>query len=146
MSDRNNPLTEIGSGNPRAIPDAMSADTALALNQNSLAIERTEFSKIRTDLALTNSRLSVDRTHLSYLRTIVSLLGSAATLYKALPLLGASEIFSTGLAVFLFLAAVFFCYKDATTYPKMKKHLREMEARANRLAKEAENQVYLLHE
>ena len=142
MSDRKNPIAEIGSGNPRAIPDTMPADTALALNQNSLAIERTEFSKIRTDLALTNSRLSVDRTHLSYLRTIVSLLGSAATLYEALPLLGASEVFSTGLAAFLFLAAIFFLYKDLSTYPKMKKRLQEMEERASKLAEDVESQVF----
>ena len=146
MSDRKSPIAEIGSGSPRRIPDTMPADTAFALNQNNLALERTEFSKIRTDLALTNSRLSVDRTHLSYLRTVVSLLGSAATLYKALPLLGASEIFSTGLAVFLFLAAAFFCYKDATTYPKMKRHLKEMEERASKLAEETENNVYQFQE
>lgn len=136
--------TEIGSGTPRQIPDSMEAGQALAINQNHLAVERTELSKIRTDLAFTNSLLSAERTHLSYLRTIVSLIGSGATVYKALPLLGVSQNFTLLLTVFLLAAAVFFIYKDATTYPKMKRHLQEMEQTASELAAKTENQVYRL--
>lgn len=83
--------TEIESGIPRKIPESMKKKKALAYNQNQLAVERTEFAKIRTELAFTNSRLAMDRTHLAYLRTIVSLVGSGATVYKALPLLGISQ-------------------------------------------------------
>lgn len=136
-------LAEIGSGNPRKIPDTVDAEEALAYNQNSLAIERTEFAKIRTDLALTNSRLAIDRTHLSYLRTIVTLAGSGATLHEALPLLGVSSTFSNVLSCCLFLVSAYFIYKDASTYPKLKKRLAEMEARADRLARETEDRVYL---
>ena len=78
--------SEIDSGNPQKIPENMQTSEAFAFNQNNLAVERTEFAKIRTDLALTNSLLAIDRTHLAYLRTIVTLVGSAATLYKTLPL------------------------------------------------------------
>ena len=133
---------EIEFGTPRDIPTTISTDTVLAFKQNQLALERTEFAKIRTDLALTNSHMSVERTHLSYLRTIVSLLGSGATLYEALPLLGVNQGFSSALAVFLLLAAVYFIYKDATTYPKLKRQLHIMQELANKLAKDSENQVY----
>ena len=126
----------------RKIPESMNTDEALAFNQNSLAMERTEFAKIRTDLALTNSMLAVNRTHLSYLRTVVSLIGSGATLYKALPLIGVSIRFTTLLCCFLFLAAVYFIYKDVTTYPRMKHKLHDMQARAEELAKKAESQVF----
>lgn len=133
---------EIDSDISREIPESMKTDEALAFNQNSLAVERTEFAKIRTDLALTNSMLAVNRTHLSYLRTIVSLVGSGATLYKALPLIGVSIQFTTLLAGFLFLVAVYFVYKDASTYPKMKRKLHDMEIRAEELAQKAESQVF----
>lgn len=133
---------EIASGTPREIPDSMKTKKAMAYNQNQLAIERTEFSKIRTDLAFTNSKLAVDQTHLAYLRTIVSLIGSGATIYKALPLLGISQIFTTILTAFLLLAAIYFIYKDITTYPKMKRHLAEMERQASELAEKTENNMY----
>lgn len=126
----------------RKIPDSMENDEALAYNQNNLAVERTEFAKIRTDLALTNSRLAIDRTHLSYLRTIVSLIGSGATLYKALPLLGVSVTFTTIISGFLLLFSIYFIYKDATTYPKMKRKLHDMEQQANELAQKTESQIF----
>lgn len=135
---------EIGSGNPRKIPANMSTSQAIAFNQNRLAAERTEFAKIRTDLALTNSRLAMDRTHLSYLRTIVSLIGSGAALYQTLPLLGVNRVFSTSLSIFLFLAALYFIYKDASTYPKLKRQLMAMDEHANTLAENTENRIYLL--
>ena len=133
---------EIGSGTPRGIPESMKTKSAFAYNQNQLAIERTEFSKIRTDLAFTNSRLAVDQTHLSYLRTIVSLIGSGATIFKALPLLGISRIFTYILSGFLILAAIYFIYKDVTTCPKMRRHLEEMEKQASDLASRTENTIY----
>lgn len=117
---------------------------ALAYNQNHLAVERTEFSKIRTDLAFTNSKLAVEQTHLAYLRTIVSLIGSGATIYKALPLIGVSQYFSNGLAVFLFLCAFYFIYKDVTTYPRMKRELVGMQEHANELVAQTESMVYKL--
>ena len=126
----------------RKIPDSMETDEALAYNQNHLAVERTEFAKIRTDLALTNSRLAIDRTHLSYLRTIVSLIGSGATLYKALPLLGVSVTFTTIISGFLLLFSIYFIYKDATTYPKMKRKLHDMEQQTNELAQKTESQIF----
>ena len=126
----------------RKIPDSMETDEALAYNQNNLAVERTEFAKIRTDLALTNSRLAIDRTHLSYLRTIVSLIGSGATLYKALQLLGVSVTFTTIISGFLLLFSIYFIYKDATTYPKMKRKLHDMEQQANELAQKTESQIF----
>ena len=126
----------------RQIPDSMETDEALAYNQNNLAVERTEFAKIRTDLALTNSRLAIDRTHLSYLRTIVSLIGSGATLYKALPLLGVSVTFTTIISGFLLLFSIYFIYKDATTYPKMKRKLHDMEQQTNELAQKTESQIF----
>ncbi len=72
------------------------------------------------------------------------LLGSAATIYKALPIIGVSESFSVGLALFLLAAAVYFIYKDAATYPKLKKRLREMEKRASELAENTESHAYIL--
>lgn len=134
--------TEIESGVPREIPESMKKKKALAYNQNQLAVERTEFAKIRTDLAFTNSKLAVDRTHLAYLRTVVSLIGSGATVYKALPLLGISQEFTSLLTAFLLIAAVYFIYKDITTYPKMRRHLEEMEKQASDLATKVENHVY----
>lgn len=137
---------EIDSDISREIPESMKTDEALAFNQNSLAMERTEFAKIRTDLALTNSMLAVNRTHLSYLRTVVSLIGSGATLYKALPLIGVGIRFTTLLSGFLFLVAFYFVYKDASTYPKMKRKLHDMEIRAEELAKKAESQVFRVND
>ncbi|MBD5095749.1 MAG: DUF202 domain-containing protein [Lachnospiraceae bacterium] len=134
--------TQIESGTPRKMPGSMKKKQAMAFNQNNLAMERTELSKIRTDLAFHNSRLSAEQTHLAYLRTIVTLVGSGATVYKALPVLGISEIFSTFLAAFLIIFALYFIYKDITTYPRMKRYLDELEQKANELATKAENQVY----
>lgn len=105
-------------------------------NQNELATLRTELSKIRTDLAFSNSRLAVDQTHLSYLRTIVSLIGTSATIYKALPLLGISLAFTHMLTAFFTLSAVYFIYKDATTYPLMKRKLAQMQEQADKLVKD----------
>lgn len=122
--------------------ETMPTNEAMAINQNHMAAERTELSQIRTSLALNNSRLAAERTHLSYLRTIVSLLGSAATLYQALPLLGVSKLFTIGLTVFLLIAAVFFIYKDATTYPRLKKELTAIENRIAGLSKETEEKMY----
>ncbi len=136
--------TEIESGVPREMPNSMKKKNALAYNQNQLAIERTEFAKIRTDLAFTNSKLAADRTHLAYLRTVVSLIGSGATVYKALPLLGISQGFTSLLTAFLLIAALYFIYKDVTTYPKMKRQLEEMEKKASDLALKTENRVYRL--
>lgn len=138
--------TEIDSGVPREMPEKMKAKKALAYNQNQLAVERTEFSKIRTDLAFTNSRLAVEQTHLAYLRTVVSLIGTGATVYKALPLLGVSQQFTSLLTVFLIVSAIYFIYKDATTYPKMKRHLEKMEQQASELATQTENHVYRVDE
>ena len=135
---------DVASNISRKIPDSMETDEALAYNQNNLAVERTEFAKIRTDLALTNSRLAIDRTHLSYLRTIVSLIGSGATLYKALPLIAVSFTFTTMISGFLFLFAIYFIYKDATTYPKMKRKLHAMEKQTNELARKTESQIFQL--
>lgn len=121
----------------------MPTNEAMAINQNYMAAERTELSKVRTSLALNNSRLAAERTHLSYLRTIVTLLGSAATLYQALPLLGVSKVFTAGLTAFLLLAAAFFIYKDATTYPRLKKELAEIEQRISFLADETEGKCII---
>lgn len=124
----------------------MNTKKVLAYNQNQLAVERTELSKIRTQLAFTNSKMSVEQTHLAYLRTIVSLIGSAATIFKALPILGISEAFTGILTAFLLIFALYFIYKDATTYPKMKRQLIEMEEKADELAKEAENSIQLINQ
>ena len=124
----------------------MKTKKAYAYNQNQLAIERTEFSKIRTDLAFTNSKLAVDQTHLAYLRTIVSLIGSGATIYKALPILGISTAFTSFLTAFLLLAAVYFIYKDVTTCPKIKRHIEKMEQQARELAAKTESTIYRVEE
>lgn len=144
--DKNQFTAEIASGKPRELPENMKPKQAYAHNQNALAVERTEFSKIRTDLAFTNSKLAVEQTHLSYLRTIVSLIGTGATIIKALPLLGISMTFTVCLASFLFLAALYFIYKDLTTYPTMKKHLKAMEYQASELAKKTESSTFKLDE
>ena len=122
--------------------ETMPTNEAMAINQNRMAAERTEFSKIRTKLTLNNSRLAAERTHLSYMRTIVTLTGSAATLYQTLPLLGVSNVFTIGLSVFFLLAVAFFIYKDATTYPKLKKEITELEQHVNELAAETEERMY----
>ena len=112
------------------------SEQELALERTELSHERTELSVLRTELSFQNSRLSVEQTHLSFLRTIVSLVGSAATVYKALPAIGVSGVFSTFLAVFLLIAAVYFTIKDLRTYPSMKKSIEEMENRKNSLINE----------
>ena len=132
--------------NGQKIPETMKKREAMAINQNKLALERTELSKIRTELSFHNSRLSVDQTHLAYLRTIVTLVGSAATVYKALPVLGISAVFSSALALFLLAFAIYFIYKDLTPYPKMKKHLEELEKKTNELTKRVEQEVYEIDE
>lgn len=133
---------ELESGTPRKLPENMKKKQAMAFNQNNLAMERTELSKIRTDLAFHNSRMSVEQTHLAYLRTIVTLIGTSATVYKALPMLGISEMFSTVLAAFFMIFAMYFIYKDVTTYPRMKHYLEGLEQKANELTTRTENQVY----
>ncbi|MBQ9984612.1 MAG: hypothetical protein IJP29_08480 [Lachnospiraceae bacterium] len=134
--------TTLDSGIPREIPDSVKTKKALAYNQNQLAVERTEFSKYRTDLAFTNSKLAIEQTHLAYLRTIVSLIGSGATIFKALPLLGISQTFTNFLTAFLFIFAAYFIYKDLATYPKMKRHIAELEQQANELATQTESLVF----
>lgn len=136
--------SEIASGIPREIPETMKMKKALEFNQNELAVERTEFAKIRTDLAFTNSRLAAEQTHLAYLRTIVSLVGSGATIYKALPILGISQQFTVILTTFLILAAIYFIYKDVTTYPRIRRHLEKMENKASALSEKTENRVFRL--
>jgi len=138
--------TELESGTPRNIPNSIKTKKALAFNQNQLAVERTEFSKFRTDLAFTNSKLAVEQTHLAYLRTIVSLIGSGATIFKALPLLGISQSFTNLLTAFLFIFAAYFIYKDLTTYPKLKRHLAELEQQANELATQTESLVFKVND
>ena len=113
----------------------------MAFNQNQLAIERTELAKMRTELSFSNSKLSLERTHMAYLRTVVSLVGSGATLYKALPMLGVSELFTTVLTLFLLLFSVYFIYKDATTYPKMRRRLEEMHEQAKQLAVDTQKAI-----
>ena len=105
------------------------------IQQMELSYERTNLSVIRTDLAFHNTKLSVEQTHLSFLRTIVSLIGSAATIYKALPALGVSDRFSTVLSVFLILAAVYFTVHDRMTYPRLKKQIEEMEREKEQIVK-----------
>ena len=105
------------------------------IQQMELSYERTNLSVIRTDLAFHNTKLSVEQTHLSFLRTIVSLIGSAATIYKALPALGVSDRFSTVLSVFLLLAAVYFTVRDRMTYPRLKKQIEEMEQEKEQIVK-----------
>ena len=105
----------------------------MARERTELSHERTELSVLRTELAFNNTRLSVEQTHLSFLRTIVSLVGSAATVYKALPALGVSDAFSTGLSIFLLLAAVYFIIKDVTTIPRLRKQIEEMDTKKKEL-------------
>ena len=105
------------------------------IQQMELSYERTNLSVIRTDLAFHNTKLSVEQTHLSFLRTIVSLIGSAATIYKALPALGVSDRFSTVLSMFLILAAVYFTVRDRMTYPRLKKQIEEMEREKEQIVK-----------
>ena len=115
---------------------------AMAINQDLLAKERTKLSITRTELAFLNSKMSLNRTHLSYLRTIVTLIGSGATIYKALPVLGVSYNFSALLSLFLFVCAGYFIYKDATVYPKMKRELNEMEKHTDELKAQVDNDVF----
>ena len=103
---------------------------AMAINQDLLAKERTKLSITRTELAFLN------------LRTIVTLIGSGATIYKALPVLGVSYKFSALLSLFLFVCAGYFIYKDATVYPKMKRELNEMEKRTDELKAQVDNDVF----
>ena len=138
--------TALESGTPRDIPDSVKPKKALAYNQNQLAVERTEFSKYRTDLAFTNSKLAVEQTHLAYLRTIVSLIGSGATIFKTLPLFGISQTFTNVLTLFLFVFALYFIYKDVTTYPRLKRHLDELEQQANELATQTESLVFKVND
>lgn len=138
--------TALDSGTPREIPESLKTKKALAYNQNQLAVERTEFSKYRTDLAFTNSKLAIEQTHLAYLRTIVSLIGSGATIFKALPLFGISQSFTNLLTAFLFISALYFIYKDLTTYPKMKRHIAELEEQANELATQTESLVFKVND
>ena len=115
---------------------------AMAINQDLLAKERTKLSITRTELAFLNSKMSLNSPHLSYLRTIVTLIGSGATIYKALPVLGVSYKFSALLSLFLFVCAGYFIYKDATVYPKMKRELNEMEKRTDELKAQVDNDVF----
>ncbi len=115
----------------------ISREQELAEERTALSHERTGLSILRTRLAFNNTELSVEQTHLSFLRTIVSLVGSAATIYTALPALGVPVEFSTAIAVFLLIAAIYFIIKDRMTYPKLKKEIREMRAEATRLAEKA---------
>lgn len=136
--------TKIESADPREIPSSVKKKTALAYNQNQMALERTNLSKHRTELAFINSKLAVEQTHLSYLRTIVSLIGTGATIIKALPLIGISQAFSTILGLFLFACSAYFIYKDRTTYPVIKKHIEELEQKANESTKDAESKIYAI--
>ncbi len=114
---------------------AASTEHELALERTELSHERTGLSILRTDLAFNNTKLSVEQTHLSFLRTVVSLVGSAATVYKALPALGVSDSFSTLLSVFFLLSALYFFIKDRLTYPHLKKEIKNMEQMKEELIK-----------
>lgn len=105
----------------------------LSKERTMLSHERTDMSILRTNLSFINSKLSVEQTHLSFLRTEVSLVGSAATIYKALPALGVSDLFSSCLTVFLLAAALYFFVKDRTTYPGLKKDIEVMEDELNKI-------------
>ena len=107
--------------------EQVTKEQELAIERTELSHERTGLSIIRTDLAFNNTKLSVEQTHLSFLRTVVSLVGSAATIYKALPALGVSDKFSTGLAAFLLISAIYFFIKDCLTYPRLKKEIEKMD-------------------
>lgn len=115
----------------------LTEEQKLAYERTELSHERTKLSVMRTNLAFNNTKLSVEQTHLSFLRTIVSLIGSAGTIYKALPALGVSYDFSTMLAVFLLLAAGYFIIKDLRTYPRMKRQIREMEEEKDQIVAQA---------
>lgn len=123
-------------------PENMKTKTAMAINQDKLAKQRTELSVTRTKLAFYNSKMSLNQTHLAYLRTIVTLIGTAATIYKALPALGVSNLFSTLLASFLLLFACYFIYKDASVYPKMKQELEDMEKDTNDLNEQIRDEIF----
>lgn len=138
--------SEIQSAEPRELPESIKKKKALAFNQNQMAIERTNLSKYRTDLAFINSKLAAEQTHLSYLRTIVSLIGTGATIIKALPLIGISQAFSSALSIFLFICAGYFIYKDVTTYPTIKKHIEELEQKANESTLDAESKIYAIEQ
>lgn len=125
-----------------SIPENISKKKAMAINQDKLAKERTELSIKRTKLAFLNTNMALNRTHLSYLRTIVTLIGSGATLYKALPVLGVSFKYSTFISAFLFVFAGYFIYKDASVYPKMKKELEEMERQTEELKEQTNQEIY----
>lgn len=116
---------------------SVTTEQLLAQERTELSHERTALSVLRTNLAFQNTKLSVEQTHLSFLRTIVSLIGSAGTIYKALPALGVSYDFSTMLAIFLLLAAVYFIIKDVMTYPRMKQLVKEMELQKDKLVAES---------
>ena len=105
----------------------------LALARTDLSYDRTGLSVLRTNLAFQNTKLSVEQTHLSFLRTIVSLIGSAATIYKALPAIGVSDRFSTTIAIFLIASAIYFFIKDQLTYPQMKKEIEHMEQQKEKI-------------
>ena len=105
----------------------------LAQERTELSYDRTGLSILRTNLAFQNTKMSIEQTHLSFLRTIVSLVGSAATVYKALPALGVSGMFSTFLAVFLLIAAVFFIIKDMMTCPVLRNEIRKMEQQSSEI-------------
>lgn len=124
------------------VPENMKTKKAMALNQDILAKERTQLSITRTELAFLNTKMALNRTHLSYLRTILTLLGSAATLYKALPLIGVSLKFTSLLCLFLFVFAVYFIYKDATLYPKTKRELEEMENQTKLLEEQTSDEIF----
>ncbi len=106
---------------------SINIEQELAQERTDLSYDRTELSMLRTTLAFQNTKLSVEQTHLSFLRTIVSLVGSAATVYKALPALGVSGVFSTILSLFLMIAAAYFFIQDRLTYPKLKAEIEKME-------------------
>lgn len=119
----------------------MEQNEKLAYQQNQLAIERTELAKMRTELSFANSKLALERTHMAYLTTVVSLIGSGATIYKTLPMLGVSQTFTGLLTVFLFLCAIYFIYKDAITYPKMKRKFEQMQQQASDLALQTQKNI-----
>ncbi len=127
---------------PSSVPEKMKTKTAMALNQDKLAKERTELSVTRTKLAFLNTKMALNRTHLSYLRTVVTLIGSGATLYKALPIIGVSMKFTSFISAFLFIFAGHFIYKDASVYPKMKKELDDMEAKTKELTNQTSEEIY----
>ncbi len=115
-----------------------STEQRLAIERTELSHERTKLSVFRTRLSVHNARLSVEQTHLAFLRTIVSLVGSAATIYAALPALGVSSILTTAISVFLLGAAVYFIIKDRMTYPRLKKEVEDIERMAGEYAVETE--------